>query len=116
MVTFCEALHAGPCLHHHARALVTQDRREQALRVFAGEGKRIRVTNTGGFNFDQDFSLPGSIKFNGFNAKGFSGLKGHGSLDVHDCLQNQFRNRDVKLRTYWNKALNRQNSKIDASC
>lgn len=52
--------HAGDAFtdrFHHAAALVAEDRREHAFRIFAGQGVGVGVTNAGGDDPHQHFAF-----------------------------------------------------------
>jgi len=80
--------HRGHALAHcfdDRTAFMTQDRREDAFRVSAGQGVGVGVANTAGDHAQQHFAGlgHGHVDFDDF--QGFLGLEGYGStgLDHH---------------------------------
>ena len=59
MVTRLDARDALTDLHDDTSALMTENHRENAFRIVAGQGEGIRMANAGVGNFDQNFALLG---------------------------------------------------------
>ena len=73
----------APGLDHDPGALMPEDRRENALRIGAGQGELIGVADAGRLDFDQDFAGARAFQVHGFQAQWLAGLAGHGSADLH---------------------------------
>ena len=55
---FFSAGHARAHIDHHARALMAEDRREQAFGIGARAGEFVGVADAGGLDLDQHLARP----------------------------------------------------------
>ena len=76
MIADGEVCDAGADLAHNACALMTENGRERAFRVCAGEGELIGVADACGHDLDEDFARFRTIEVNFDDFQWFSGLKG----------------------------------------
>ena len=86
MVAYRNRGHPRADLDHDARALMAEDRREQAFGIGAGAGEFVGVANTGRLDLDQHLAGLGSIELDGGNLERFAGLEGDCGFDVHPDL------------------------------
>ena len=70
-------------LHHDPGTLMSQDGRKNTLRVRAGQGVGVGVTNPAGRNLDQDLTWFWSIKIDFFNFQGAFGFPCNGGYRFH---------------------------------
>jgi len=73
-----DAAYASADLFDYGAAFMSEDSREQAFGIFAGQGERVRMANAAGDDPQQDFTLFGRIDFDGFDRQWLSGLPGDG--------------------------------------
>ena len=83
MITDGERPHAGTDFLDDARALMTQNRREEALRIVAAQRKRVRMTNTGRREAHEAFTLLRAAELDFVDFERFPGLYGYGGFDLH---------------------------------
>jgi hypothetical protein len=70
-------------VHHHARAFVAQDGREQAFGISAGQRVVVGVADAGGLDFHQHLTRARAFQVHGFNGQRGTGLPGHGCAGFH---------------------------------
>ena len=83
VVARLDRLHARPDLDHDARALVAEDRREQALGVGAGERVRVGVADAGRLDLDQHLAGLRPLELDGLDRERLPGLVRHRRAYVH---------------------------------
>ena len=75
--------HTAPGIHHHAGALVTQDRREQPLGIGAGKREFIGVADAGRFYFNHYLALARAIELHGCDLERLSSGDSNGGANIH---------------------------------
>jgi hypothetical protein len=83
MISLFDAGHVLPDINNDARALMSQDRWEDAFRVGARQREFVRVTDTSGFHFHQDLTFPWPVQLDGFNGKRFTRFMGDSGACLH---------------------------------
>ena len=83
MVALLHRGDAGTDVDDDARALVPEDRREDALRVRAGQGEVVGVADAGGLDLDQHLAGLRSFELNGHDLQRLAGLGGDCGANVH---------------------------------
>ena len=78
MVAAFQRRHVAARFDHDARALMSEDGREQAFGIGARQGVGVGVADSGGLDLDQDFAGPGPFEVNAGDFERFAGL-------VRDC-------------------------------
>ena len=86
---------AGSDIDNDARALMAEDRREQALGVRAREGELVGVADAGGLDLDQDFARLRAFEVDLHDFQRLSGFEGDGGAGLHGV--NPFLNRSLGL-------------------
>jgi hypothetical protein len=71
----------------NSRALVTQNRREEALRIRAGAREFVGVTYAGRLDLDQHFARPRPVQLHGLDHQRCACSMRDGSTNVHDSLR-----------------------------
>ena len=79
-----ERTHTRADLDHDAGALVTEDRREQALRVLAREGELVGMADAGRLDLDHHFAGARSVEVDVGDRERLARLEGDGGADVHE--------------------------------
>ncbi len=64
MIALLEALHGRPDVDDDARALVAEDRGEEALRILARRACGVGVTDARRLDLDEDLALAGALHLN----------------------------------------------------
>ena len=77
---------AGADVHHDARAFVAEDRREQALRIGAGERVLVGVADAGGLDLDQHLAGLRPLELDRVDDQRPSRFKCYCRPDVHRYL------------------------------
>ena len=75
--------HARPHVDDDAGALVTQNGREQSLGIGAGARKLVRVADSGGLDFDEDFAVLRAVQIHRDDFEGFARSVRDGCLCFH---------------------------------
>jgi hypothetical protein len=83
MVVAAQGGHARADVAHHARALVSQDRREDAFRIGARQGVVIGVANAGGLHLDQYLAGLRPLQFDLFDRQRLACLPCNRCLGFH---------------------------------
>ena len=83
VIAHFKAGHTLAHFNHDARALMAEDRREDALRIIARTGELIRVAQAGRLDFDQDLSRARAFQIDLHNFKRFSSGNGNGGFSAH---------------------------------
>jgi hypothetical protein len=83
VIALFHAGHASPDLDDDAGAFVSEDRREQALRVGAGKRELVRVTDAGGLDLDHHLTGPRSLEVDLHDLQRFGLLKCDGCTGLH---------------------------------
>ena len=78
VVAALQRRHARPRFNHDARALMSEDRREQALRIGARQSVGVGVADAGRLDFDQDFAGLWPLEVHACDFERLAGL-------VRDC-------------------------------
>ena len=86
MVVDLHRLDPSPHLPHHASTFMPQHGGENAFRVGPGKGVGIGVTNSCGFDLNQDFARFGAFQVQGFNGQWRSGLQSHCCTCFHEWV------------------------------
>ena len=73
----------GPDVDHHAGALVTEDHREQALRIGARAGELVRMADAGRADLDQDLAGLRPVEIDGFHDQRLASGIGDGGTGFH---------------------------------
>jgi len=84
MVARFQGQNALSHLHHHARALMPQNHREQAFGVRARPGELIGVADAGGLDLDQHFAGARPLQIHFFNHQGLARAVGDSARDFMD--------------------------------
>jgi hypothetical protein len=80
--------HALADLDDHACAFVTEDRREQALRIRSRQGVRIGVADPGRLDLDQHLASARSFELDLFDRQRLVGSVGNGGARLHPAHPN----------------------------
>jgi hypothetical protein len=83
VVSGLHAGHAGPYLFDNRSALVAQDSRENAFRVFTGQGECVRMTHTSGDVPDQYLAFSWTFHVNFFDNQWLACFPGDGGSRFH---------------------------------
>ena len=83
MVAGLHAGHARPDLAHHARALVAEDRREDAFAVEPVERVGVGVADAGRHDLDQHFALLRAFEVDLDDLERLLGFEGDGGAGLH---------------------------------
>ena len=75
--------HAAADLDHHARALVAEDRGEQALGIEPVQGVGVGVADTGGLDLDQDLARLRPLQVQLHDLERLLRCKGDGGAGLH---------------------------------
>ena len=86
MIALLQRLHARPDIDDDARALVAEDRREQAFGIRAGARELIGVADAGGLDLDQHFAGPRTVEIHGDDFERLARGVGDCSLRFHLAL------------------------------
>ena len=99
---------AGPDLDDDARALMAEDRREQALGIGAGERVFVGVADAGGLDLDQHLAGARAVEIDGFDGQRLAGFVGDGGTHLHRASPSRSRattpDDNAEARD-WDKAL-----------
>src|SRR5690606_7007974 len=83
VVALAEAGHARADLDHHAGALVAENRREEPLRIGAGERELVGVADAGRLDLDEHLEGLRPLELDGGDLERLSRLEGDGGTDIH---------------------------------
>ncbi len=83
VVALLERGDARAHVHHHARAFMAQDGREDAFRIGAREGVVIGVADACGLDFHQHLAELRALEVHGLDGQGFAGFPGNGCFGLH---------------------------------
>ena len=86
VIALLDRLHLRPDLDHHAGALVTEDRREQALGIGAGQRELVGVADPGRLDLDQHLAGFRPLELHGLDRERLSGLVGNCRAYLHGRL------------------------------
>jgi hypothetical protein len=85
---------AGADVHHHARAFVAEDGREQALRVGTRQGELVGVADAGGLDLDEHLAGLRALQVDGLDAQRGAGLPGNGCTGLHGLFSRRAATRE----------------------
>ena len=86
MIAFLQRGDAGADVDDDARALVTEDHREEPLRVGARARELVGVADAGRADLHQDLAGLRSIEIDGFDDERLAGFVGDGGTGLHRWL------------------------------
>src|SRR5207248_3085278 len=86
MVAFGNARHTAPDIDDDARPLMTEDRREETLRIPSGPRKLVGMADPGRLDLDQHLSVRGAVELNLLDLERLTGLESDSSACLHDLL------------------------------
>src|SRR5260221_7629824 len=75
--------HARADFHHHARALVAEDRREESFGIGAGEREVVGVADAGGLHFHQHFTRLRALELDLLDSQRPTWPPSHGGSRLH---------------------------------
>ena len=90
MIADLDAGHATTDLDDDARPLVTQNRREEAFGVLAGERELVGVADAGRLDLDHDLAGAGPLELDRLDGERFSCSMSDGSANLHGFLLIRF--------------------------
>ena len=86
MVALGDARHAAPDIDDDAGTLMAEDRREEPLRIAAGQCELIGMADPGRLDLDQHLSVFGAVELNLLDLERLTGLESDSSACLHDLL------------------------------
>src|ERR1700739_3474328 len=86
MVPFGDTRHAAPDIQNDPRTLMTEDRREEPLRIASGQCKLVCMADPGRLDLDQHFSVFGAVEMDRLDLQRLTSLESDSSACLHDLL------------------------------